>query len=133
MLKVYRVHDYVSIDGADWREVGGYGTNVIDGEAENKLCLDNASFAEAYEYITYNYLSGVWNGTTLFRNKPIIKVSYNDAWDPVEYHHFKTISYKREYKEWKDVSLKWLMEHTSADQFIQYLKERGITACPMNF
>jgi hypothetical protein len=133
MLKVYYIRDYVSIDGSEWRSVGGYGEKVIDGEPENELRLDNASFNEVYEYLTRHLLSGVWNDTTFFRKKPLIQVSYNDAWDWVEYRHFNTMSYKREYKEWKNVPLKWLMEHASADQFIQYLKERGITTCPMNF
>lgn len=133
MLKVYYIRDYVSIDGSEWRSVGGCGEKVIDGEPENELRLDNASFNEVYEYLTQHLLSGVWNDTTFFRKKPLIQVSYNDAWDWVEYRHFNTMSYKREYKEWKNVPLKWLMEHASADQFIQYLKERGITACPMNF
>lgn len=133
MLKVYHIHDYVSIDGAEWREVGGYGEKAIDGDPETEIYLDNASFAEAYEYLTQHLLSGLYIDVTLFRKKPLIQVSYNDAFGWVEYRRFDTISYKREYAEWKNVPLKWLMEHASADQFIQYLKERGITTCPMNF
>lgn len=133
MLKAYYIRDYVSVDGSEWRSVGGYGERVIDGEPENELRLDNASFDEVYEYLTQHLLSGVWNDTTLIRKKPLIQVSYNDTGCWVEYRHFNTMSYKREYKEWNNVPLKWLMEHASADQFIQYLKERGITTCPMNF
>lgn len=133
MLKVYHIHDYISIDGSEWREVGGYGEKAIDGDPETELRLDNASFAEAYEYLTQYLLCGLYINTTFFRKKPTIEVSYNDAWDNVVYRHFDTISYKREYEEYKNVSLKWLMEHATADQFIQYLKERGITTCPMNF
>lgn len=133
MLKVYHIHDYVSIDGAEWREVGGYGTKAIDGEPESKLALDNASFDEAYEFLTQHLLCGLYIGTTFFRKKPTIEISYNDAWDAVVYKQFSTISYKREYEEWTNVSLKWIIENLSADQTIQYLKERGITTCPMNF
>ncbi len=134
MLKVYNVYDYVSIDGAKWRTVGSYGRyKVADEELENTLVLDNASFDETREYLSQHLLDGVWNDSTWFRNKPIIAVSYQDAWNSVEYRHFKTMSYKREYREDKNVSFKWLAEHLSADRFIQYLKERGITTCPMNF
>lgn len=133
MLKVYHIHDYVSIDGAEWREVGGYGEKAIDGEAETEFRLDNTSFAEAYEYLTQHLLSGLYIDTTFFRKKPIIQVLYNDIFGWVEYRHFDTISYKREYEEWKTVSLEWIMKYLPADQAIQYLKERGITACPMNF
>jgi hypothetical protein len=93
--------------------------------------LDNLSFDEVHEYLSQNHLSGVWNDSTFFRNKPTIRVSYNDAWDDVEYRNFDKMSYKREFEEWKYVSLDWIMKHLSADQCIQYLKERGMTACPI--
>lgn len=134
MLKVYHVYDYVSIDGAKWRTVGGYGGyKVTDEEVEAKLVLDNVSFEEVREFLSHNLLDGVWNESTFFRHKPTIAVHYQDAWDWVVYRHFDTMSYKREYKENKDVSFQWLTEHLSAEQLIQYLKERGITTCPMNF
>jgi hypothetical protein len=134
MLKVYHVYDYVSIDGAKWRTVGRYGGyRVTDEEVETTLVLDDVSFEEAREFLSNTLLDGVWNESTFFRNKPVVVVSYQDAWDPVWYRHFKTMSYKREYEEYKSVTTKWIIEHLSADQFIQYLKERGITTCPMNF
>jgi hypothetical protein len=133
MLKVYNVCDYVSIDGTKWRTVGGYGYTVTDEEVENKLILDSVSFDEARKYLSENLLDGVWNDSTFFRHKPTIVVKYQDAWDSVEYRHFNTISYKREFKEDKNVTFEWMTGHLSADQLIQYLKERGITTCPMNF
>lgn len=131
MLKKYNVYDYVSIDGADWRTVGGYGYRMFEEEPKNELRLDNQTFDEAYEYLEHNYLSGVWSDVALFGKKPVIRISYNDAWDSVEYRHFKKISYKREFKEDNDVTLEWIMKHLSADQCIQYLKDRVIAACPI--
>lgn len=133
MLKVYYVCNYVSIDGAKWRAIGNCGYKVADEECGTTLVLDNASFAEAREFLSQKMLDGVWNESTYFRHKPIIAISYRDASGWVEYRHFDTMSYKREYKEYENVSFKWLTEHLTADQFIQYLKERGITTCPMNF
>ena len=133
MLKVYYVCKYVSIDGAEWRKVGHDGYRVVDGEVEDELVLDNVSFDEARKYLSENILAYVWNDSTCFRHKPTIVVHYSDAWDPVEYKHFNTLSYKREFVENKNVSFEWLTKYLTADQFIQYLKERGITTCPMNF
>ena len=133
MLKVYYVRDYVSIDGAEWRRVGACGYKVTDEEVEDKLVLDNVSFDEAREYLSKNILGSVWNDSTFFRHKPTVAVHYTDAWDPVSYRHFKTLSYKRKFEEDKNVTFEWMTQHLSADQFIQYLKERGITTCPMNF
>lgn len=133
MLKVYNIYDYVSIDGAEWRAVGGYAEKILDGEPEPDRYFDNTSFTEAYEYLSKHHLSGIYISTTVFKKKPLIEVSYNDAWDRVVYKNFDTISYKRVYEEWKNVPLKWIIDHAPADQTIQYLKERGINTCPMNF
>lgn len=132
MLKVYDVYYYVSVDGADWRRIDRAYT-IKDEEPTDRIILDNATFDEVREYLENHMVWGMSNNCTLFRNKPTVEISYSDAWSPVEYRNFKTLSYKEVYKEWKNVSLKWLMEHATADQFIQYLKERGITTCPMNF
>lgn len=131
MLKIYHVFDYISIDDADWRMVGIYGWRESDDELESKLILDGLTFDEVREYLSRNYLDGVYNDQTLFRHKPIIRVNYSDAWEHVIYHHFDKLSYKRKFEEWKNVSLNWLMEHLSADQCIQYLKDRGMAVCPI--
>ena len=132
MLKVYKYYAYVSVDGAEWRRVDD-GHTIREEEPTDTLILDNATFDETYEYLSKHIVWGLYNDTTFFIKKPVVQVSYSDAWSPVEYKYFKTLSYKRVYKEWNDVPLQWLIEHASADQFIQYLKERGITTCPMNF
>ena len=132
MLKIYTYYAYVSVDGADWRLIDD-GDTIREEEPTDTLILDNATFDETYEYLSNHIIWNMWKDHTLFRKKPMIEIRYVDAWDSVTYKHFNTLSYKRVYKEWKDVPLKWLMEHASADQFIQYLKERGITTCPMNF
>ena len=131
MLKVYNATDYVSIDGAPWREVGCTGYTISDEELQTKLVLDEVSFDEAREFLSKNHIWGVWNDETLFRHKPIIAVNYYSNYEPVRYKHFNTISYETKYKEWKDVSLDWIIKHLSTEQCIQYLKDRGMAACPI--
>ena len=139
MLKIYKVHNYVSIDGADWREVLWNGwlnpieRKVFDEPPETQHILRNASFYEAYDYIHDNRLDGVWCGSGCWSRMihPTIEVRYRDAYDDVAYSRFISMSYKIEYEEWKEVTLEWIMKNLPADQFIQYLKERGITACPI--
>ena len=130
MLKLYSITDYVSIDGSDWREVGWGGHHTSDKKLPDTI-VDHWSFDELLEYLDEKYLSGVRRDETFFGHKPIIRVSYADAWDSVEYRRFGTLSYKRTFKEWTDVSLEWLMKNLSADECIQYLKDRGMTACPI--
>lgn len=132
MLKIYKVYNCVSIDGAKWRRIDRAHT-ITDEEPSDMLILDNVSFDEVCEFLNQHSVIGMHKSHTLFRKKPTIEIIFEDAWlSPVEYKHFKTMSYKIEYKEWKDVSLQWLMEHLPAEKVIQYLKERGITTCPMN-
>ena len=133
MLKVYNVYEYISVDGREWRRVGGSGYRITDEELSDCIILDNASFDETREYVKNNYPDVMFNDETFFRHKPLIQIKYDDCWEYATYKHFDTLSYKRVYKERKDVTMQWLMEHASADQVIQYLKERGITTCPMNF
>ena len=137
MLKIYQIHNYVSIDGSDYRRV--VGSFLADcqcvalEDCEIKYALLNRTFDDTYECLKSHKLDGLWNDTTFWTRKPIIRVRYADAYDDVVYRYFKSISYIQTYEEWKDVSLEWIINHLPADQAIQYLKERGITACPMNF
>ncbi len=133
MLKVYNVYEYISVDGGKWRQAGGSGYRITDEELTGRIMLDNASFDETREYLKNNSNFTMFNDETFFRHKPIIKINYDDCFEYAVYKHFDTLSYKRVYKERTYVTMQWLMEHASADQFIQYLKERGITTCPMNF
>jgi hypothetical protein len=132
MLKIYNIKDYVSIDGGDWREVGGWGHRVADdAKAPDSIHLGQMSFDETHKYLSENSLCGVCKDSTFFRHKPTIRVRYNDAFDDVTYQHFNTFAYKRTFVEMEDVSMEWIMKNLSADQCIQYLKERGMTACPI--
>lgn len=133
MLKVYEIINSVSVNGEHWRRVGGYRHIIIDESEKDALIitLENMSFNEVYECLSYKGLDGIWESETYFKHKPIIKVDYNGSLDPFPYKKFKQMSYKRELREWESVSLEWIMKNASADQCIQYLKERGMTACPI--
>ena len=130
MLKVYAVTDYVAINGGDWYEVC-YGYQVTDKELHDTVPLNFMSFESAYNYLSHNTLNSVYRDTTLFRKKPVICVSYIYPLDSARYTNLRTMAYKTTYKEWSDVSLDWLMKNLSADECIQYLKDRGMTACPI--
>ena len=133
MLKIYKVHNYVSVDGADWREVGRSGYKITDEEIYDHIVLEQASFSETLEYLSHKIVNGVWDDVTFFRHKPIICVHYSNADDPIYYRKFDTMSYKIVYVEWRNVSMMWLMGHRAADRLTRQLKERGITTCQMNF
>lgn len=122
MLKIYNVVSYVSIDGAEWRSVGHLGYSCTDENCDVKFILNNASFSEAREYLSNNFLDGICNSETFWRSKPTITVRYCDAWDEVEYQSFSTISYKNVYTEDKNVTLGWMMEYLSAEKLFNTSK-----------
>ena len=130
MLKVYTVKSYVSINGGDWQRVGLNGHIMTDNNPTEKVILNNATFDGCYKYVSQHSLNGIYLYSTLFKKKPIIYINDRHLYEH-RYDHFNTISYKYVYEEWEDVTLDYIMEHFSADKCIQYLKERGMSACPI--
>lgn len=133
MLKVYTVRNYVSVDGGKWYEVGTCRDVMYSNPESATIVIDNASFDEWCEFLQEQKLDGIYYTTTFFRKKPcIVTHDWSYYYDCEKYTHFNTLSYKTVYEEWENVSLAYIMKNFPADQCIQYLKERGITACPMN-
>ena len=128
MLKIYNITNYVSIDGSDWREVGPGQYHVSEKKPPDTI-VDHWSFDELREYLSQHELSGVRNDETLFRHKPTICVKYAWPADETTYRRFNTLSYKRTFEEMTDVTMNFLMKQLPADQCIQYLKDRGMSAC----
>ena len=131
MLKIYLAIDYVAIDGGEWRQVGYARHMVSEKDLDKTIPLNFMSFESAYEYLSNNKLSGVFTDTTLLKHKPVIRINYVGSFDPVSYRRFSTMAYQTRYKEMPDVTLEWIMKNLSADECIQYLKDRGMTACPI--
>lgn len=135
MIQIYDVHNYVSIDGKEWREVKTYLGNdwtIIydEKDAVGGIVLDNVSFDRAYAYVINNYIDGLRPSLAIFNQKPQIGIRYiyKDGWEYIK--SCKSFSLKREF-ELRPITLDWIMKHLEADQAIQYLKERGMGICPM--
>lgn len=135
MLKVYSKKYYASIDGGEWLQLYSNSYPYVlhdDGEPTTCNIFDNITFEECYEWLQKHHSCGIRWERTLFGKKKIIRLKYNWNWDDdYVYKNFKTISYKYVLKECSYVTLDEILKHFPADQCIQYMKERGITACPM--
>ena len=68
-----------------------------------------------------------------FRHRPYIEINTPHCLEYERYYakDAHTISYKLIFREKKDVTLEWIMEHLSAEKAIQYFKERGMSICPI--
>ena len=133
MLKVYRVGTYFKIDGEEPTRIGRTGYRICEETDESgTMYLNKASWDEVYENIGVT-ANGVRTGTTLFRHRPYIEVFIGWPDDPRRFYKgdFKEFTYLDVYTEWEECTLEWIMKHASAEQAIQYMKERGMTVCPM--
>ena len=86
------------------------------------------NFQEAYEYIKNNGVMNAEAGRTFFRNKPEIKLSTANDYCLGYYteKNFKSLAVRWEYKEVKP-TMKTLSNLLTADEFCEYLTDRGIT------
>ena len=130
MLKVYVVKSWYKVDDEQWKRGSRHGYMIREETTEEgKLHFHKASWDEVYDK---SNLADIWVGQTLFRRRPYIEVHH--GWDDTRRFYrgdFREFTYMDSYDEWKECSLEWIMKHASAEQAIQYMKERGMTVCPM--
>jgi hypothetical protein len=126
MLKAYKVKTDISVDDKPMQRVLRIGYGLTEEELPRVAtttwsfqdCLDNKVPTPA-----------VKNDVTLFRNRPYVEIEYE--WDHVErYYDFDHLTVERHYEPY-EVTLHELLEDFLAEDVIQYLKERGMTACPI--
>jgi hypothetical protein len=129
MLKPYKVNTYVSVNDGPKYEIWSVGYGLTEDELPRVVEL-SYTFQEA---LTKKLLTPcVTTGITFFRKRPYVRIEY--SWcQSDDYYNFDHITIERRYEPWTKATLKDIHDYTPADQFIQYLKERGITTCPMNF
>jgi hypothetical protein len=131
LLKVYNRKTYVSINGEPWEQIGWIKQIMSSDNPTETVIFENKTFKECFEYLGNHYVCGLDREYTVFRNKPAVLINYTGDLSLTCYKHFDTISCKYVYKENSNISLNEIMKDFSADECIQYLKERGITACPI--
>ena len=133
MLKVYMETTRIIVDDKHYHLVS-HREVALDTEPTEIVLLDNASFEEVCTYLSEHHpftMRHIQTRRPLGRIKSEIHIEDMYSHNPVVYKHFDKLTYKTSYTEHKSVTLNWIMEHLSADQCIQYLKDRGMTACPI--
>ena len=127
MLKPCKVKTYVTIDNNPKRRLWSVQYKLTDRELPNSFeCA--TTFSQILN--NPNGIPNITIGRTLFRNRPYIKILY-DWFDEETYYGFDKFRIERREEPWEDATLQNIYECAPADKFIQYLKERGITACPI--
>ena len=133
MLKVYTFTRWISIDNKEWKQIWYSGDVMRDDALPNEnVLVDQMSFDEFYNALQAEPMTHIRAGKTVIGKRHKISIDY-DFDHTMHYTHFDTISCKYTYEEVTNVTLYNIMREFPAEQTIQYLKERGITTCPMNF
>ena len=126
MLQAYKVRTYISIDNKPKKETLRIGYGFTEEELP-RVVTTSWSFQDCFDNKVPTI--AVKTDTTIFRHRPYVVVEY--AWDDVDrYYSFDSITVERHYESY-DITLDALFREYPADECIQYLKERGMTACPI--
>ena len=133
MLQIYDPIFCVSIDEGPYQVVRGVFDNDWFVSAcdlmEKQYLLYNASFADAYEYLRSNYVSGARPSTSFF-NVPQISLLYQRSGLWANIKKCKTFSLFVKNKLRENVTVDWIMKNLPVSQAIQYLSERGAAINP---
>lgn len=111
------------IDTSIWRHV----RYLLPEEAQS-YGFTIKSFAELLGLVKDNLFMNAEIGKTTFTKKPLVRLSNPDCMAiRVTEKNFKPINVKIEYNKMESLTIKSLSEMLSADDFINYLKDHGIT------
>lgn len=135
MKKVVRVVTEYRVNGDKWIDIS-FWKHIIykeEIECENKMRkIDN--WEDALEYLKNDMLRNSSVEYTIFKRTPYLHLynpkNWNYEWIDVKEKEFKLLEVRIRYIEYP-CSLKDLVDLLSANEFIQYLKDRGISTCPM--
>lgn len=127
MLQAYRVYTYINVDGD--RQAMPFKTKTILVEDCGPTLIE-----EVYKFqeIIDNKAAGldyIIVGKEWLFQRPYVKIQY--YWNHEDiYYQFNTLTVETHYKPC-NITMNELFDNFSADKCIQYLKERGMTACPI--
>lgn len=127
MLQTYKTYTYIVVDGKEqWMP---FDTKVILVEK-----LNHETIEEVYTFdeIIKNNAAGlnyIVVGKNWLFKRPYVKIEYSWGYEKL-YYQFNTLTVKKYYKPY-DITMSELFDSFPADKCIQYLKERGMTACPI--
>jgi hypothetical protein len=126
MLKGYKVYTDISVNNGPKQRIARIGHGLTEEELPRTVTT-TWSFQDCFDKRIPT--PAVKTDATLFRKRPYVEIEY--AWDYADrYYNFDSLTIERHYEPY-DMTLDELFKEYSADEVIQYLKERGITTCPI--
>ena len=127
MLKAYKVTTYIAVDGKSKREIFQKEYGLFEVELP-RVTTTSWSFQDCFN-TPPPPTGAIQTDKTLFRKRPYVEIEYSWDWHD-RYYNFDSLTIERHYEPY-NITLDELIKEYSADQCIQYLKERGMMACPI--
>lgn len=132
MKKLVNLRCYVAIGNDDYCDTSVWNhIRYVEVSECNTTEYTLESFEEAFAAVADNHIRNAETSTTLFRNQPTIEIGWGD------FYRNKSVMTKKTFKpihvkwEWQEVkrmyTMKDLADLIPADQFCEWLKDRGIT------
>lgn len=125
---LYRVNGGKWIDCSIWNKIRYYEESECKDWESKEL-----NFADMQELIEKGFIPNAENDFTFFRKRPII-VLPSDDFEIAGYTFTEKdnniFEIKIQYLDY-NATIKTLADLLPAEHFIQYLKDRGISICPM--
>lgn len=132
MKKIFDMRVYIKKQG--WKEY--VNTSVwkhliyTENDGKGKSFLFN-SFSDFLDEVEKGWIYNVERKETFFGHLPKIEFSKFENRFSMNEKNFVPVEVKIVFEPVEEVSLKNLFEMLSADEFCEYLKDRGISFCPM--
>ena len=128
MKKIYDKRCLIRVNGEkDFHETSiFYHLSYLEEEETQTIERVFTDFQKAYEYVENDGVMNARTGRTIFCNKPEIKLSTVDSARYYTEKNFKSLAVRWEYVE-VNPTMKSLAGMLTADEFCEYLADRGIT------
>ena len=121
MLKAYKVITYIAVDNQPKKEVWKIVYGLTEDEVP-RIVTTTFSFQDCFDKQLHT--PAITTHKSFIRKKPYVRVEYD--WDDAYYYYeFDSITVERHYEPY-DITLNELFKEYSAEQCIQYLKERNL-------
>lgn len=132
MKKLVNLRNYVAIGNDDYCDTSIWNhIRYVDEKECETVEYTLETFEEACKAVSENRIRNGEMNSTLFGNKPLIEISWGDIYKcktVLSQKNFKPIHVKW---QWEEVDRMYTMKDLAsvlpADQFCEWLKDRGIT------
>ena len=138
MKNIYNKIVEIFIKGVskDWKETSIWYHDVVldDNEVLDQTTTNTyGTFTECFNAIKDGKIQNAGIGRTLFRNRPQVYLSSadRDCVYMMTEKNYKTVSVLTRFEQRKHLSMSYLMEHLSAEEFTDYVRSHNLVICPL--